>query len=185
MTVFARLMMLAGGSGLFLASPALAEEVAPFTLSGEISIEVQNDYTYESDDPAAELNDLYTTIEPSFSLYLGSGLSIESGLVLEPVKDAVDDRAFEDEGLYVETLFLQYEGDGWAVFGGKFNPGFGIAWDATPGIWGTDFAEDYEMTERVGFGGSVDLVAGSAGTHTLSASTFFADTSFLSGSLHA
>lgn len=32
---------------------------------------------------------------------------------------------------------------------GKLNPGFGIAWDKAPGIYGTDLAEDYEISERI------------------------------------
>jgi len=167
-----------------LTAPALAEDSFP-RIEGEIPIEIQNDYTYDSDDRDAELNDLYTTIEPAISVRITEAFSIETGLVMEPVRDPDprDDRFFEDEGLYVETLFLQYATDTYSLFGGKINPAFGVGWDIAPGVYGTDFAEDYELTERVGFGGSLTLGNDSTGLHTITAATFFADTSFLSESL--
>lgn len=167
------------------AAPALAEGDLFPRIEGEIPIEIQNDNTFDADDRAAELNDLYTTIEPAISVRFTEQLSIEAGLVFEPIRDPDprDDRFFEDEGLFVETLFLQYATDDFSIYGGKFNPAFGVAWDIAPGLYGTDLAEDYELTERVGFGGSVNFGNESLGNHTLSASTFFADTSFLAESL--
>lgn len=52
----------------------------------------------------------------------------------------------------------------------------------TPGIYGVDLAEDYEITERIGFGASYTFVPGLFGEHTFNASAFFADTSGLSRS---
>lgn len=167
------------------AAAAQADENESFpNISGEILIEVQNDWTFESEDPSAEINDLFTTTEPFFSLNLMKGLSIQAGLVLEPVLDPgpSEDRVFEDHGLFAEVLSVNYETDRFSLVGGKFTPNFGIAWDAAPGIYGVDFAEDYELVERIGFGGGVSLPATSVGSHTLSASTFFLDTSVLSRS---
>lgn len=72
--------------------------------------------------------------------------------------------------------------DNFRVFAGKFNPSFGTAWDLAPGVYGVDIAEDYELAERIGFGGSYTIDGGEAGSHTLTANAFFADTTFLSGS---
>ena len=44
-----------------LTAPALAEDSFPH-IEGEIPIEIQNDYTYDSDDRDAELNDLYRAV---------------------------------------------------------------------------------------------------------------------------
>ena len=33
-------------------------------ISGSLVVETQNDYTYDSDDPGGEINDLFTTTEP-------------------------------------------------------------------------------------------------------------------------
>ena len=109
------------------------------------SNEIQNDGTFDSDDDDNELNDLFATIEPFVALNITPELSIESGLVLEPIKDPGpgDSRAFEDHGLYAETLGIVFATDEFSVHGGKFNPTFGVAWDLAPGIYGVDFAEDY------------------------------------------
>lgn len=153
-------------------------------LSGEIAIEIQDDWTYDSDDPDSELNDLFTTTEPTLVVHFQENLSLTVHGVLEPVRDPDpgDDRAFEDHGLYVQDLYLQYERDRYSLMGGKFTPNFGIAWDAAPGIYGTDIAGDYEIAERIGFGGSFDLGNEGNGAHTVSASVFFLDTTVLSES---
>lgn len=76
---------------------------------------------------------------------------------------------------------MSWEKGPFAVFGGKFGPNFGIAWDAAPGVYGTDLAEEYELAERIGLGASASASYEDAGlgSHTLSASTFFLDTSGL------
>jgi hypothetical protein len=43
---------------------------------------------------------------------------------------------------------------------GKLNPGFGVAWDKAPGIYGTDLAEDYEISERISVVGTWQVGAG-------------------------
>ena len=175
------------GFGVFaLATMALpvvaaAEESYP-KISGEVAIEVENDRTYKSDDSAAELNDLYTTTEPELVIAFSPNLSVVAHGVLEPVVDATDDRVLEDHGFYLQELTLNYETDRFGLFAGKFTPNFGIAWDVAPGVYGTDFAGDYEIAEQIGAGGSISFGAEGAGTHTLSASSFFADTTVFSQS---
>jgi hypothetical protein len=172
------------------AGPAYAQDGAAYPrLDAEIGIEIQDDYVADSDDSDAELNDLYTTTEPYFSFKATRQLSLEAGFVLEPVQDPDpgDDRVFEDHGLYAEELYVNYAGDGFDVYAGKFNPSFGTAWDIAPGIYGSDLAEDYEITERIGAGGALVFGEGGLGgegfgTHRLAANTFFADTTFLSES---
>jgi hypothetical protein len=157
---------------------AFAETSYP-RVDAVIPFEIQNDYAYESDDPTAELNNTFAVIEPEVTVHFSDAISIVAGLVLENVNDPVGDRFFEDQGLFIEQLFAQYSGDNFNVKAGKFNPTFGIAWDKAPGIYGVDFAEDYELTEKIGFGADVTFGDEASGEHTLSGSTFFADTSFL------
>ncbi|MEO0361561.1 MAG: hypothetical protein AAF322_10640, partial [Pseudomonadota bacterium] len=92
------------------------------------------------------------------------------------------DREFGDLGLFVEELYLGAAVGDFDVTLGKFNPAFGMAFDTAPGIFGTDFAEDYELTERIG--GAVGYtIEAFGGEHALSASLFLADRTFLSDSL--
>ncbi|MEO1686472.1 MAG: porin [Pseudomonadota bacterium] len=147
-----------------------------------LAAEVQNDLTFSSTDPAAELNDLSPTLGAALGLELREGTGLYAGLVLEPVFDPVDDRVFEDLGLYAEELFLAAEAFGAGFVAGKFNPAFGLAWDAAPGLYGADFAEDYELTERLGGAMSFSLPGVEDGP-LLTLSAFIADDTVLSESL--
>lgn len=170
---------------LMASAPALADPAAPL-LAVEFPVEIQNDWTFSAEDPTGEVVDLYATIEPNVTLRLAPFLTLESGLVFEPVRDADpgEDRVFEDQGLFAEQLFLRATVGAFEVYGGKFNPPFGVAFDRGPGIYGTDFAEDYELTERIGLGGAWTGMADAEGQgHRLSVNGYFADTSALSGSL--
>lgn len=172
------------GFMIALGQRAHAEESSYPSYSGEISIEIESDLTYESDNEDAELNDLFAVVEPAFSVHFTEAFSVNTSLVVEPVRDPgpSEDRNFEDEGLFVQELYFLYGADSWSAFAGKFNPAFGVAWDITPGVFGTGFAEDYELTERIGAGGSLSYDAGKNGVHALTGSTFFLDTTFLSDS---
>lgn len=154
-------------------------------VSGELSVEIQSDNTYDSEDPDAELRDTYTTTEAGVDVTFGEFMLAHGGFVFEPVldPDPGKNRFFEDHGLYAEELYGQVNaGHGISVLGGKFNPAFGTAWDVTPGIYGTDFAEDYETTERLGLAVAMEREAGLLGTVTLAGSLYHLDTSELSRS---
>jgi hypothetical protein len=181
MAVAMTTMAAALGMGL---SAAAAEGSHPY-ISGDVSFEMQNDWTYKSDNKDNEINDLYTTIEPTFVMHFMEGLTLTTHAVFEPVRDpeAGKNRVFGDEGLYLQDFFGQYETDKFSVMGGKFTPNFGRAWDIAPGIYGTDFTEDYELSERIGFGGAYTFSGAGIGKHRLSASTFFLDTSVFSDSI--
>lgn len=167
-----------------LATSAHAQDGPPSLIDGTILFEVQNDHAFDSDDPSAEINDLFATIEAGLALNLSEIFSVQSLFVLEPVLDPqpFDDRYFEDHGLFVEELYLQAEFDNFRFFAGKFDATFGTAWDAAPGIYGVDFAEDYELVERIGAGGAVSFGTMLVGDVTLTGSVFFTDTSVLSES---
>ena len=151
-----------------------------------IPIEVQNDWTYDSDDSANKHNQLFTKIEPEATLHLIPGLTLVGHAVIEPVREAEagEDRYFEDEGIFVEDLFVDYAFSRYGLRGGKFTPAFGVGWEITPGVYGTDFAEaGYEFAERIGIAGRAGFEAGSAGAYTLTAHGFFLDTTIMSESL--
>ncbi|MEM1313868.1 MAG: hypothetical protein AAGI51_04885 [Pseudomonadota bacterium] len=158
-----------------------AEEIPAPRFTWGLGMEVQNDFTFDADDPDAELNDLYPSITAELGLELLEDTGVFATLVLEPVLDPEDDRVFEDIGLYAEELFAQAGFGAVVVKGGKFNPAFGQAWDA-PGIYGGGFAGDYELLERIGGALSFDFEA-AGGEHSATASVFMADRTFLSDSL--
>lgn len=166
-----------------VAAPALADNYP--AISGEIVMELQNDYSVNSDDAATdEHNNLFLRTEVAPTIAINENLFIDGVAVWEDIQDREpnDDNFFDNEGAFIEEIKLNYENGPWAAWAGKFNPGFGIAWDFGRGIWGEDFAEDYEITEKIGVGGAYTFDMADMGSHTLAASTFFADTTFLSGS---
>jgi len=168
-----------GSAALTLFPAAAMAETSYPRIEAVIPFEIEHDYAFDSDVSANELHNTFAVIEPEISIQFSENWSIEAGLVFENVNDPVGDRFFEDQGLFIEQLFLQYAGDNFTVIAGKFNPVFGVAWDRAPGIYGVDFAEDYEITERIGFGADYTFGSETSGEHTVSASTFLADTSFL------
>ncbi len=160
-------------------------------LDVDIPIEVQNDGIVASDDRDNKLNDLFTTTEPTLVFSATPEISGTAHFVLEPVADPDprQSRVFGDHGIFVEELFARYDHDYFDVYGGKYNPPFGVAWDLAPGIYGTEFAEDtYELTERIGFGGALNFggpgIGGDGfGAHVLTGNVFFVDRSALSEAL--
>lgn len=154
-------------------------------ISGSVAMELQNDNAFSSDDPNGEFNALSATIETGIKVGFTKEFSINTGLVMEPVQDpsvSGDDRFFDDQGLYVEALTMDYETDSIHLSAGKMGVNFGRAWDATPGVFGTDLAEEYELAEYLGFLAAYTQDFGAAGSHTVTAQTFTADTSMFAES---
>ncbi|MDA0240386.1 MAG: hypothetical protein O3A84_10220 [Proteobacteria bacterium] len=179
-TIIFAIVMTAVGS-----LPAYAQETFP-TYELEIPVEIQFDRNYRADDPAARHSQLFATIEPAVTLSFTKELSLFVHGVIEPMVDPgpSENRYFKDHGIYLEDITVRYENDRFEVFGGKFTANFGRAWDIAPGIYGTDVASaDYELSERVGFGGGVPIPIQVGGRHRISASTFFLDTSPLAQSV--
>lgn len=169
-------LMLAG-TCLSFSGAAFAQE-AGFSWEGVIEVGVEANVS--SDDPTAEFSDTYGKVELGAEYAFGNGLSLFTLLVAESVTDAVDDRAFEDIGAYVEELGLRYAIGGAEFTVGKFAPVFGRSWDEAAGFFGDALAGDYELTEQLGFG--ADVAIGNTGG-TLSAAVFFADDTGLSRSI--
>ncbi|MDG1470102.1 MAG: hypothetical protein P8Q26_00865 [Ascidiaceihabitans sp.] len=169
---FAIAFALATASGTALS----AQEASRFTF--EIETEIGVDSVISSDDPTAEISDTFLTSEATLGFQITDTVSAFAGLTLESVLDATNDRAFEDVGLYIDSIGLSFDLGNSVVSVGKFAPAFGVAWDAAPGFYGTNFVEDYELSEALGASASFQLGAG-----VLTASLFYLDDSFLSRSL--
>jgi hypothetical protein len=160
-----------------------APEEAP-RIRVEIPFEIQEDWSRPTGGNGGATNDLNLKVEPAVSVRIAPQLALEVALVLEPVAElAGRGRYFGDRGLFVEQLYLEYATERFGLRGGKLNPHFGFAWDAAPGIYGVDFAEDYEITERIGAGGFLRLGNGRVGFHRITLDAFFTDTTLLSDSL--
>ncbi len=156
-------------------------------LVGEVEAELRYDYVYDADvgrdqGSARYIQDSSPTIELGIAIESAPRWSIQSGLILEPVRTPARDRSFDDLGVFVEQLNLRYGRDPHSLFAGKFNLAFGIAWDVAPGVYGTDFAKDYEITEQLGLGATYLLETERFGNLEFEGSIFVADTSAMSKS---
>ncbi len=169
------------GAAALLASPAYSEDAFEPHLSGSLGIETQTDSIVSSTDKTSEITDSYATIEAGATAHITPLFSLSIATTLEPVKDAAEDRAFEDHGLYINELYAQI-GEEYVLQFGKISPAFAIGWDEAPGLYGTTFAEDYELSEMIGVSAQVPLPIGD-GEHVLSGAAFFADTTALSDSI--
>ena len=148
---------------------------------GRLLLTLQSDQTLNSSGGVKPFNNTYS--EPEFEGFVNFGqhFAINSLVKMEQVRSVTESSAFRAEGAYVEQLYAIATFKPVELYGGKIHPRFAKGWDSTPGLYGTDFDEDYELTEKIGVGGSV--TADFFGTHTLSVESFFNDTSFLSNSL--
>lgn len=174
--------VLASGAVLFGMAGAAQAEVGSGPFSAEFSIELQSDFTYDSTDPTAEINNTFATIEGGLSFAFTPQTSLNATLLIEQVIDPTNDSFLEDHGFYAEELFFAHDFGVAKLVLGKFNPAFGSAWDVAPGIYGVDFAEDYEITERLGGAVIVPFTAAN-GEHELAFSVFQADRTILSDSI--
>jgi hypothetical protein len=171
---------------IFPLSIAFAQPVFYPSISGEIGIEIENDWTYKSDDRVTQNNDLFTKLEPTATIRITPSWSIFVHGVLEPIgaPKQFENRVFADHGFFVEDLYLEYANGSFSATMGKQNTGFGIGWDITPGIFGSDFAsEGYETSERIGIFGNWTRISETFGNYKFSAGTFFQDTTVLSQSV--
>lgn len=173
-------------SAAMLCVPTLAAAADTPRVEGELLFEANNLNIFESDDPDSEINDLYGEIELAPTFVLTDTLSIGGVLKLERVTDPDpgDDTYFENLGAFVEELYLSFANDRLGILGGKFNPAFGLSFDAMPGVFAEEIGkEDIELAERIGFSGHVNFGSEQFGQSTITASVFFADTTELSNSV--
>lgn len=118
------------------------------------------------------------------------GFALRGATRLESAPRFTPDPPVRDHTAWLEELYLSWTGGPLELFGGKFHPRFGFAWDRGPGLYGTDFAREYELTEKLGFGARLYLSdfigpAERIGRHTLQFEAFHADRSVFSGGLFA
>lgn len=177
---------------LLLTAALLALPAAAMADAGEFEvgalIEWKHDWRATSESASKDnthKSSIYAELSPE--LELGHGFELDSTLVFEQFEQAQalnsgDDIWFDRQGLFAEELYVEYENGAWEAKAGKFNPAFGKAFERGRGFGVEAFAEDYELSEKVGVGAAYTLDAKGMGEHTLSVSTFFNDTSFLSGS---
>jgi hypothetical protein len=163
--------------------PVSAPSIQPRFITGQAHIEglLQLDNFLSNGLGYAPFSALFAEGEARANVNFGSLFSINGLLRVEQVRDQTTGAVFADEAIYIQRLFGVIHVPPLHFYGGKIHPRFGIGWWATPGLYGTDFDEDYELVDKIGAGVRWDI--GAFGRHRFTAEIFQADTSFLSNSL--
>lgn len=160
---------------------------ALFSLSGYLDGEFNVD-RIGGRDGVGRYTDLYNKSELGLTLSMPANLTVEGVFKLEPADRPADgkDRHFDHHAAWIDQLYLQWALGPVAAFAGKIHPRFGLAWDVAPGLYGPDFGEGYELTEKLGAGLKLSLSALAGrediGEHSLQLEVFRADRGALSSS---
>lgn len=184
---------------IFLTTPhnIYAKEAGQFpNLSGQVLYQFEADRIMSTQQNGVPPNSAYIFVEPKVSLNFNNNWSVKTDLRLNPndaltTRDSTyperyrtflsSERGFnpQDLGLIVEELKLHFENEDLKAFVGKFDPTFGTAYDKAKriGVFTAQLAEDYNLREKIGVGGSALLE-----NSKITVSTFFNDTSGLSDS---
>lgn len=140
----------------------------------------------------------YLQIESNLNVYLFNNFLVKTNATFRPVLGRLTDSAqyhndyynferylkrknyFDKYDIIFEELAFEYKEEEFLIGFGKFNPTFGTAYDKSKyhPIFGTKIAEDYELTEKLGF-----YVAMTLPMITLRGNFFYNDNTFLSNSL--
>ena len=158
-----------------------------------IAIESEAELQLDSSLGKPHTSAIYATIEPEITVNLSDTFRLFGHFVYEPVNDPIEDRfnAFHDEGLYAEELYAGVTVGHVKFALGKIDPFFGIATDEAPGIYGQDFAGEYDFKGALGLSTDVFLSDNTIGSgedaaivkEIVHVSLFTADPSVLSRSL--
>jgi hypothetical protein len=162
-----------------------------FSFGGGIDTEFNLDrYGKRGQRPA--YTDLYNKTDLGLYLGMPGGFTLNFVGKFEPADRDPDgtNQYFANEAAWIDQLYLSWVRGPVEIFAGKIEPRFGFAWDIAPGLYGTDFGEEYEITEKIGAGISLswsDLLGatGRIGSHSVIAQFYQADRTGLSGSLGA
>jgi hypothetical protein len=186
--LFATLFLIA------FSSNALAKQY-PF-IDGSALFEFQPDRIMSGDTQGSSKNNAFIYVEPKFSLNFNKNWSIKTQWRFQPnnvltTRDSNNPERYRnflqsdrgvsisDNGLLIEELKINFENEDLAFQAGKFDPKFGSASDKSKriGIFTSQFNEDYNLREKIGFGVSALLE-----DSKLSFNSFFNDTTGLSES---
>lgn len=175
------------GPWLFFSGSVAAQEGAfegyP-KLSGNIINRLGYDGDYDRGDDREETNDIFVQIIASPIVHFSDRFRFISELRVETVSPPVEDRTFEDQGLFARILLAEYSiTERFSVHAGKMTPSFALGSFVIPGMYGNSYNKEIELIDRVGFGGTYRFDNATHGQHTLRVNSFFEDTSVFSESL--
>jgi len=166
------------------AHPAAADDDTDFPmLIGSSDTALLGTKAVDSQSFARKVNTVAVLERLKGGLFFTPEYSIQAQATYEPLRVALrephKDHMASDEGLYLEQLYAKAEIGILMLYGGKFDVPISIAADTGPGIFGGDYATDYQLREMMGLGGVLRIETDGWGTYDLGAAGIFADTTWL------
>jgi hypothetical protein len=178
-----------------LSNQVFAKEKFP-KLEGKILYQTQFDRVLSTRKKGVSPNNAFIYIEPNFSLNINQNWAIKTQWRLQP-NDVLTTRNqtnperyrtflssnrgvnFSEMGFLVEEIKMQFHNDDIKLFAGKFDPNFGTAHRKSKrmGVFTSQFAEDYNLREKIGVGATALLESSQ-----ITFNTFFNDNTDLSRS---
>ena len=174
---------------------ANAKEKFP-KLDGKVLYQTQFDRVLATKKKGVSPNNAFIYIEPSFNLHFNQNWVVKTQWRIQP-NDVLTTRDqsnperyrtflssnrgmnFDQMGFLVEEIQIQYHNDDLKIFAGKFDPTFGNAHRKSKriGVFSAQFAEDYNLREKIGAGATALLESSQ-----ITFNTFFNDNTDLSKS---
>ncbi len=146
-------------------------------------INLRLDGTFASRNRASRFTNVFADAEWRSALHVNPRLSVQTLVQLEQVREPTGDGFLRNQGLFLRNLYLNYVGEGFSLYGGKYDPGFGTLWsEDLPGLFTNFFTESYKLTEGLGGGGGYVVPTLGWGEHEIAFNLFAFDNSFLSNS---
>ena len=178
----------------FVEEFALAQSAQYPNTSGQVLFEFKPDRVLSTSKTGTPGTNAYVNIEPDLALNFNKNWSIKTGWRIFPTmqqrNSATPERSRtilsadrginqDDTTLIVEELKAFFQNDDMKFFAGKYDATFATLYRKTKriGVFTTDFTEDYELREKIGFGGAALLE-----DSEITFNTFFNDVSGLSSS---
>lgn len=165
-------------------------------IDGKVLFQTQFDRVLSKNKKGVSPNNAFVYIEPNFSVNFNENWSVKSQWRIQP-NDVLttrnqsnperyrtflsNDRGmnFDEMGLLVEELKINFTNDDIKIFAGKFDPSFGNAHlkSKRMGVFTSQFNEDYNLREKIGAG-----VVAMLEDSQINFNTFFNDNTDLSRS---
>ena len=174
-------------SGCFAAIPALAQQYVPMPgtenffpqVGTETVIQFQYDHSRSSD--GTSLRNFNIAAGHQTIVDFDPHLSFTNLISLQQLSNPVAGvSVVNGEGAYIEEAYLKWTNDIVSFKAGKFSQNFGRAWFLTPGVYGSNFVTDYQLSEKLGVEFTYAFGLYEYGKHQISVSSFEADRTFMS-----
>ena len=151
-------------------------------ISGEYYVELQSDRINSvkgTNTNSKKVTNTFIEAKSQINLNLKDYLDINTSWSLHQVKSSLENQGgfFKNEAIILEGLNLKFSNDEAELIIGKYNPNFALLWSKklNSSIWGTDYAEEYQLVGKLGAKINAKINLEDYGNHIITVSSFFND----------